>query len=153
MPLFLGGTGFGLDMLVQTETEKIKLTIKTLAEAVEQENPEAIERVIAENYRDSYHKTKKRLMTYCRGRLSRPLVEEHITRIREIEISSPKATTILTSRVIFDERSYIYQAYKREIFIKAQLELQKQADDTWLIERIEILEVDRLPAKWKSLYR
>ena len=151
LPVFLAAAAFGLDFLVQTDLEKINAVINTAVKAVEEENCDAIEAIISDNYRDSYHKTKRDLMYHCRLRLSKPLVERNIARIVAIEISSPKATAVFTVRIIFDERSYVYQEYKREMFTKIKLDLQKEQNNRWLISRAEILAIDRLPAKWQHI--
>ncbi len=148
LPMLLAGAGFGVDSLVETEPEKIKAVIGALAKAVEEENCDSIAGIVSDDYQDSYHRTKKRLISRCKSRFSRPLVEKNIPRIRQLEISSPNATVICTMRILFDERSFIYRNYKNEVIVKIELQLQKEVDG-WLIKRIEILEVDRLPAKWE----
>jgi hypothetical protein len=117
----------------------VAFVISTGVKAVEEENPDAIETLIADNYRDSFHITKDDLMRHCRVVLAEPLIEKNIKRIRSIEISLPRATAVFTVRIIFDKRSYIYQSFKQQMFVKAQVDLQKQPNGTWLITRTEIL--------------
>jgi len=163
LPALLIAAGFALDYLVQTDTEKINAVINVAVKAVEEEDPDAIEAILADNYRDSYHSTKRTLMTHCRARLSAPLVEKNIKRIVSIEVSPspspspsegrgspPTATAIFTVRILFDKQSYVYQGFKSQMFVKVKLDLQKQ-DDSWLISRAEILEIDRQPANWQHI--
>lgn len=152
LPLLIVAAAFGLDYFVQTDTEKIKSLIKTATTAVEEEDPDAIEQLISPYYHDSFHGSKQHLMSHCRGTLSRPLVEENITRIGKIEFSSPKttATATFTVRIRFDQESYIYNS-KREMFTKVQLNLQKEPDNRWLINRAEIVAVDLQPFGWKDI--
>ena len=147
LPLLLAGTAFGLDFLVQTDTEKIKTVINTIANALEEENADVIEPLITDNYRDPRHRTKQRLMRHCRNRFSKPVIEKNVARIVSTEFEDPKtaATVILTMRIVFSKQSYVYQTYKREIFVKLKFDLQKQPGNQWLIRRIEILELDRMP--------
>ena len=151
LPVFLAAAAFGLDILVQTDAEQINAVINTGVKAVEEENPDAIGTIISEDYRDSYHHTKKTLMNHCRARLSQPLVDRAIKRILSIQVSPPAATAILTVRMIFDRESYVYQSFKREMLIKIKLALQKEQDGRWRINRAEILEIDRQPAKWQNI--
>ena len=151
LPALLAAAAFGLDFLVETDREKINVVISTGVKAVEEENPDAIEAIIADNYRDSYHRTKNDLMRHCRATLSEPLVEKNIKRIRSIEISLPRATAIFTVRLVFDKHSYIYQSFKQQMFVKAQVDLQKQSNGTWLITRAEILELDLRPVNWQDI--
>ena len=81
LPPFLAVAAFGLDLLVQTDLEKINEVINTGIKAVENEDCASIEAIISDNYHDSYHNTKKHLMYHCRARLVEPLVEKNIKRI------------------------------------------------------------------------
>ena len=163
LPALLIAAGFALDYLVQTDTEKINAVINVAVKAVEEEDPDAIEAILADNYRDSYHRTKRTLMSHCRTRLSAPLVEKNIKRIVSIEVSPspspspsegrgspPTAAAIFTVRILFDKQSYVYQGFKSQMLIKMKLDLQKQ-HDTWLISRAEMLEIDRQPAGWQHI--
>ena len=67
LPAFLSVAAFGLDLLVQTDLEKIHAVIDTGIKAVEEENPDAIAPVISSNYRDSYHKSKAQLISHSRA--------------------------------------------------------------------------------------
>ena len=152
LPAFLAVAAFGLDRLVQTDLEKINAVISTGVRAVEEENPDAIEAIISENYSDSYHKTKTALMRHCRRRLSEPLVEKNIKRIVEIVVSPSKTTAeaTFTIRIVFDKRSYVYQSYKRIMLAKVKANLQKE-QDKWLINQAELLELDKLPVDWQNI--
>jgi urease gamma subunit len=142
---------FGLYFLVETDCEKINAVIETGVKAVEEENSNAIEAIIADNYSDSYHRTKAELMRHCRTALAEPLVEKGIKRIQSIEISLPDATAVFTVRLVFDKRSYIYQSFKEQMLVKAKLDLQKQVNGKWLITRAEILELDLHPVNWQDI--
>ncbi|MCJ7729396.1 MAG: hypothetical protein MUO27_05925, partial [Sedimentisphaerales bacterium] len=133
LPALLAAAAFGLDFLVETDREKINAVIETGVKAVEEENPDAIEAIIADNYRDSFHITKDDLMRHCRVALAEPLIEKNIKRIQAIEISLPTATAIFTVRLVFDKRSQIYQSFKQQMFVKAEVDLQKQSNGNWLI--------------------
>ena len=153
LPLLLAGSGFALDFFVQTDLEKIKAVLQTAAMAVEQEKPDAFERIIAENYRDSYHNSKSRLMRRCRNKLSEPLAEKTIARVVSIQMADAgtTATVVFTMRILFDKQSEVYQNYRQLMFVKAKLQMQKEPAGNWLINRIEIIEIDRQPAKWQHI--
>jgi hypothetical protein len=122
-----------------------------VVKAVEEENPDAIETITSNSYRDSYHNAKEDLMYYCRSLLSEPLVDKSIKRIVSIDISPPEATAVFTVRIVFDKRSYVYRDFKRLMLAKIELDLQKELDKSWLINRAEILELDRRPANWRDI--
>jgi len=151
LPALLVAAAFGLDFLVETDLEKINAVIDIAVMAVEEENSDAIEAIIADNYRDSFHKSKNALMHHCRTRLAEPLIEKNIKRIQAIELSSQNATAVFTVRMLFDKSSYVYRSFKQQMHVKAELNLQKQPDGTWLITRTEILELDLRPVNWKDV--
>jgi len=150
-PAVLVLAAFGLDFLVETDLEKINAVIDTGVSAVENEDPDSIELITADNYSDSYHRTKSALMSHCRTRLSEPLVEKNIKRIVSIDLQPPKATAIFTVRILFDRQSYVYQSFKQQILTEVQADLQKQPDNRWLINRVELLKLDLHPADWRSI--
>jgi hypothetical protein len=150
VPALLAAGAFGLDLLVQTDLEKIKTVIKTGMRAVEEEDYNSIGRIISDNYSDSHHSTKQHLLAHCRTELSRSLVEKNKKRGLLIELSEPNATAILFALTTFDENSFIAE-YKSFLLIKAKLYLQKQPDKRWLISRVELLEIDRHPVNWSQI--
>jgi hypothetical protein len=151
LPALLVLAAFGLDFLVETDLEKINAVINTGIKAFEDENPDLIEPLIADNYTDSYHSSKSVLMAHCREILSEPLIEKNIKRIVSIDIQPPKATAIFTVRILFDKQSYVYQSFKQQMLTEVQADLQKQLDNRWLINRVELLKIDLQPAGWKFI--
>jgi len=151
VPVFLIAAAFSADLLVQTDLEKINSVIKAVVKAVQQEDCSAIEATIANNYSDSYHSTKKHFMDHCRRELSKPLVDKGKKTGLLIKISDSNATATLFAVIIFDKNSFISQNYKSFLLVKARLSLRKQPDKSWLISRIEILELDRQPTSWKGI--
>jgi hypothetical protein len=153
VPVFLVVAAFGLDYLVKTDLEKINTVMSTAVKAVEDEDPSAIEKLIADNYHDSYHGTKNALMAHCREVLSEPLFGKNILRIVSIDLNPPNATVTFTVRVLFDPQSLVYQNYKQQLLAELHANLEKQPDGRWLISRVELVKIDFQPAKWESVRR
>ncbi|MHC4130912.1 MAG: hypothetical protein ACYSSP_05915 [Planctomycetota bacterium] len=151
IPIVIAIIGVGLDALVKTNIELIRAVINTGAQAVENEDPDQIDKIIAENYRDSSHRSKDSLITRCRNILSRPMVEKIIPSITSITVESPTAKVLCTSQVSFDSRSYVSQYYMQGMLISTEIELQKQANHQWLISRLEITQINLQPASWSNI--
>ena len=151
LPFVLAFAAFGFDYLVETDREKINAVIDTGVKAVEGEDPDTIEVIVADDYADSYHRSKSSLMAHCRDVLSEPFAEKNIKRIVSIDIQGPKASIIFTVRVLFDKQSYIYQSFKQQMLVEVQAELGKHPDGGWLISRVELLRLDFQPAKWQTI--
>ncbi len=151
IPVLIGAAAFGLDWLVQTDLEKIEAVIAAVSKAAEAEDCQRIEQLVADDYRDSFHRNKQRLMSRCRGRLSSPLIDKNITTVISTDISSPTATAVFTMRILFDPQSRVYQNYMRIMLMKIKINLQKTPDEKWLIDRAEIIEINRQPANWQNI--
>jgi len=151
IPASLAVAALGLDFFVKTDLEKIRAVIKTGIKAVEQEDCDAIAAIIADDYSDSYHNTKVDLMAHCRKELSRSPVEKNKKASLLIEMSPPQATAVLTVWTRFAKESYVAQNYKQLFLIEVKLFLQKQHNKRWLINRAELLELDRQPISWRQV--
>jgi hypothetical protein len=151
VPIILVAAAFGLDLLVNTDLERINTLIRAVRKATEQEKCDAIEAFISADYSDSYHNTKDDLMNHCRRLLSEHLVEKNRKMGLSIEVSPPEAAVTLTAIIHFDKQSRVYKEYRPFVILKIQMDLQKEQDKRWLISRAEILEIDRQPVKWRDI--
>jgi hypothetical protein len=148
LPVGVALLGLGLDFGVTTDLEKINRLIRTGLEAVEAEDCAAIARLIANDYRDSYHQSKESLMGRCRARLTPPAVQKIRKISAKVEITQREAQASLTVWMTFDKDSFWAQAYKPTALISVQLYFRKQPDKTWLVNRTEVREVDKTPVTW-----
>ncbi len=149
LPFAIAGFAFALDHLIQTDPEKIRTVITKTVKAAETENCEVIEALVAEDYRDSFHRSKRTLMTRCRSQLSEPIIVKAIKRFVSLENDTSSATVVFTVRVVFEPQSYIHE-FRSQMFFKLEATLNKQQAD-WLINRLEILQVDLTDANWKHI--
>ncbi len=148
LPAGVALLGVGLDLAVTTDLEKINQMIKTGLQAVQEENCAAIDPLIAADYEDSYHKSRESLMDQCRARLRPPAVQRARKVSSKIEITPPTAKVALSIWMTFDQNSVWAQAYKQTALIAVDVYLRKQPDKSWRVTRIEVREVDKMPASW-----
>jgi hypothetical protein len=149
LPVGVAALGFGLDAAVATNLEKINGVLHASIKAAVNEDCVTLGRLIAPNYEDSVHKSKEALLELCRARLVPPAVQRITVIGKAIAITSPDATITLTMRVRLEPKSYWVRAYQTSAaLVKAQIWLHKQTDGDWLVTRIEVLEVDTMPANW-----
>jgi hypothetical protein len=147
LPIVLAAAAFGFDVLIRTDMERIKALISTAREAAEQEDCEAIAAFISADYEDSYHNTREDLINHCRSFFWEPLVNKAKKMGLKVEISAPSAAVTLTFIIHFEKQSRIYREYKPFVILKMRLDLKKEQEGRWLINRAEILEIDRQPVK------
>jgi len=151
IPPLIAGSGFGIDWLVETDTEQITTMISKIAQAIEAEDSKEIEKMIAADYRDDRHRSKRELMHHCRAKLSGPIVEKIVARVLEIEKHPEGVVVTTTFRMVFENSSYIAQSYKKTVFVKVKFSLAKQGEQGWLFKKIDIVEIDRQPTDWNSV--
>ncbi len=150
IPAIVVIAAFGLDILVQTDLEKINLLIKTGMSAVENETPDVIETIISPDYRDSYHDSKQMLMEHCRNLLSGLEIEKNKKLDLQIEMSAPTATITLKVLTKFDEQGRPIQLPTRFLTTRLRLNLTKGGGKKWLIERAEVLEINNQHIGWRD---
>jgi len=148
LPASVAVLAVGLDLGVSTDWEKVNHVIKTGLKAVEAEDCAAIARLIAEDYQDSYHKSKESLLGQCRARLVPPAVQKVRKISAKVEVSAPDAKASVTMWMTFDKNSFWAQAYKPTALIAVDLYFRKQPNKTWLLNRAEVREVDKTPVTW-----
>ena len=148
LPVGVAALGLGLDYGVATDLEKVNGLVKAGIAAVEQEDCVAIARLLAADYEDSYHKSRQALLNRCRLRLVPPAVERATRFATQVQLTPPEAVVTLTLMMQFDKDSFWARNYKTSAIVKVQFYLRKQPDKSWLIRRIEVLEVDKMPVTW-----
>jgi len=152
LPVVLTWAAFGLDALVQTDTEQINATIEAGVGGIEAEDIGAIGQVISESYSDSLHSTKERLLLYCRQALSQSLVvKAKIKGLRLMDLSQANATAVVFTQITFDKNSYVPENYKPSLLIKTRLNLKKQPGVGWLISRVELEGLDGQSVNWRQI--
>lgn len=151
IPAVIAVCAFGLDFLVQTDLEAVNAVIDKAMKAVEQEDQGAIAQVLSDSYSDSYHDSKQIMLMHFKSELGRSSVDRNTETGLLINLSVPTATAVLFATLVFDKESFIARNYKSFLFVKARLNLKKQPNKKWLIERIEVLELDRQPVTWSNI--
>jgi len=151
IPVLIAASAFAIDVLVQTDQEQINSIIKTCVKATINEDPNAIDPIIAPDYKDSLHQGRDEIMIYCRAIFSEPAVEKFIKINQSIEVSSSKATALFKGYLFFDKKSRFYKELKPATVVQLELGLKKYSDKKWKINRVEILEIDNQAIDWDSL--
>ena len=152
LPIVLAGAAFGLDALVQTDTEQINATIKAGVRGIEAEDLDTIGRVISDSYSDSLHGTKQRLLFYCRQSLSQSqVVKARVKGVRLTDLSEAGATAIVFTQLTFDKNSYVAENYKPSLQIKTRLSLKKHPGVGWLISRVKLEGLDGQSVSWRQI--
>lgn len=151
VPAFIVAAAFATDLLVQTDREKIYALLKKGMKAIEQKNLDALAAIISADYYDSFHNSKQELMAHTWRQMERSGVQKIKKNSALIQVSPPHTSATIIVLVRFEQDSYIAQNYKPWLLIKIRINFQKQPDKSWLINRAEVLEVDRQPVQWREI--
>ncbi len=150
LPLAVAILAIGLDQLVATDLEKVNTLVESCLQAVENEDTATLGKLIADDYEDSFHTSKDRLLARCRDKLKPPAIESIKKVSAATEVEPPKARMIVNLLVKFDKESRWSKMYKPSALIKVEITMAKQPDKSWLIRRIEVLELDKMSVGWNQ---
>ena len=140
---------FALDYLVVTDREKIETIMDTIVKATEEEQAENIVQFISPDYRDSSHKSGESFTHFCRQIFSNPQIEKNWVTDQQLELDKTQASIWITAVTRLDERNQ-WAAGISVIKTAWRLEFSKQPDKSWLIDTIELLELNDQPVDWTA---
>jgi hypothetical protein len=149
VPVLLLIAAFALDWLVVTDSEKIRTVITTAEKAGQTRDLASLERLVAEDYHDSFHRDKRQLLDRARAALtSSPLKAVKEISFDPASLEPARASVGLIVVATFQKNSLVAAAYKPVMIVKLDFQLAKQADRQWVIQSIELVEVDKQPVTW-----
>ena len=142
---------FAVCYFVQTDKEKILGVINKGIKAFEEQKIEPIREIIADDYSDRAHGSKKLILAYCEALFQTAMVERVTFLSRETVIEKNTATFTTEAFLKFAERSEIAKMGKTFLIVKMRFYFKKTADGKWLINGSEILELDRKSVSWNDI--
>ncbi len=152
LPVVIAGSAFAFDHFIRTDKEIITENIEKLTKAAEKQDIDKIAEFISEDYKDSIHRSKKRLMDNCYGYLRQPLIKKAVTSITQMNIQKREAELELFIRVVFSPESDIARNYMSQMFFTFRVYMHKKNPNSWLIERAELKEVNNQQADWRKIF-
>jgi hypothetical protein len=152
IPLAVVLLALGLDMAVATDHEQILSLSQKLIHAVAAEDIDDIDRLLAPDYRDSLHRDRDAFLSHVRSGLTHSPVHK-LTRLnREIEsLNAPEASLTMETILVFEKESRIASLYRQQFFASVRLHLIKSSRRVWLLQRLDLLTIDRQPMGWGQI--
>lgn len=151
IPIIVAATAVGLDFFVVTDLEKIHIVAKSLLKAAENEDSDAIARLIASDYKDSRHTNKAALVRRCRQEFNGPTIQVLKKKGHKVELSEARATMTASLFARLEKDSRWARQYKEVALVRIRLDLARQPEGRWLISRAEVLQVDGFPVSWGAI--
>lgn len=151
VPVLIAAAAFGIDALVTTDREKITSVLDTGIEAVENENFNAVEPYLSDDYRDSFHTSKEQLIEHAQRELNNNVVEKSKRTNTLVKINAGRANVNLFMQLILSKNSNVAQTYNIPFLqLKVDVGFIKQ-NNNWLIDNIEIRSVNQQAVKWNDV--
>ena len=152
IPILLVVMAFALDLAVATDREKIHTLIRDTLKAGQRQDIPGLEALLAEDYQDSFHRDKRRLIEHARTALQKsPMTSVKQINLDLEQLEPPRASVAVFVVTTFDPNGLVAQTYKSVLFVSLRFVLMKQPDRRWLIQAIELTEVDKQPLTWGQI--
>ena len=152
IPAFLAIAALALDLAVATDREKVERLVRETLKAGQNEDLRALGSVLAEDYRDSYHRDRQHLIERARTGLTQSPIASVKVISRDIErLDPPNASVALFVMTVFEPNSLVAQTYKPALFAGLRFSLVKPSNGRGLIKSIELVEIDKQPTSWSHV--
>jgi hypothetical protein len=154
LPLILMTAGFGIDWVVQTDTEQIKSTLSKSELAIEHEDMALFSSVISDKYQDSMHPNKQALLQHFNSYFGQPLCDSVTNTFTQINKKQNEAEILIVVFISFNQNSFPVRDYSVSTAkVELKLKLFKEPDRKWRIRGVEIAAVDNQPFSWSAVGR
>ena len=141
---------FGLDWLISTDAEKIETVLAKIVRATEEEDAEEIIRHIGSGYSGQLGASREVFASYCRATFKGPQIEDHLSVKHELELDKGKAALQIVAFSQLDRRSQ-WAAVMGSAKTVWDVRLAKQADKSWKIVWIDLLEFNNEKVDWRQI--
>jgi hypothetical protein len=153
IPFVIMILAFAIEYFVQTDKEKILGAVNKGIKAFEKQDLKPIKEIIADDYSDPYDTSKELIIAHCQALFETATVDKITLYSQKLEIENNKATFTAETLVKFTEQSQIAQMGRPLLIVKARLYFKKTQPQAkkWVINSLEILELNRKPVNWGQL--
>jgi len=149
VPVFVIALAIGLDYFVMTDQEKVKGVMESAIDATVDIDAAALAPLIAEDYRDRQHVSKKALMSTYQYLMKTYSVKSMTMTSHNIDVDAETAEAEILVRVRMNPGNNAIPAPDMA-YAKVKLVFKKKPDETWVIKTSQLLEVNKTAANWKA---
>lgn len=142
---------FGLDLLVQTDSEQIHSILDLCRRAALAGQTGPIEPFIASDYRDPVHRSRAELLTAVESILCHAGLEKVVERGHRLRIEAETAQSQIRFRVHLSPQRSAYAAAGTLLFVVLQVDYHRDSVRGWQIQQVLLLSVNDSPMGWKDV--
>lgn len=150
VPLLIGALAFGLDYLVQTDTEQIRSIISHCRRLALEGRIDQMEPYIADTYMDPAHRNKDALLQSARAVIQGAGLERVVERGHTLRIEDGRAVSQVRFRVHINPQKSQY-AVGGLLFVLLEFQYVRQPDGRWQIQQIMLQSINDKPMGWKDI--
>ena len=151
VPLLVGAGAFGIDRLVETDTEQIRSMIKNCRTCVLDDRIGKINPYIAETYTDPAHPNKESLLQSAESITRSASFEKIVERGHTLKIQGDTAVSQIRFRVHLNPQKSQYAIGGSLLFVTLEIQYIRQPDGRWQIQQVMLVSVNDQPMGWKDV--
>jgi len=151
LPAVAVGAAFGLDVLVQTDSEQIHSLLNFCRRAVLEGNVRQIAPCIASTYADPVHRNKEDLLNAAESILRGAALEKVVERGHTLRIHGDTAQSQVRFRVHLSPQRSAYAAAGSLMFVVLEIHYQRQPNQRWQIQKVLLVSVNDSPINWHDV--
>jgi hypothetical protein len=151
-PAAIAVLAFALCYLVETDREKAQRVFSMAVKAVREQKPDAMEKLIAPEYSDPAHPTKKDFVRSWQVWLGEVRLDNVRTSNVVYDMGEDKATVTFNWLLRFGKQPGTFDYMSGSILYgRAELQIGRSSGERWLIQSSELLELMGRPTSWRRV--
>jgi hypothetical protein len=152
IPVVIAVAAFGVDYLVATDHEKVKGTIENAITATVDADAAAMAPLIAADYRDRHHPSKKAIMSTFNYVVKRYSIKSITMTYHDIVVAEEAENEAEAEILVRVRMSASGTSMPTPDFAYAKLKLKfiKKPDGSWAIKSTDLVEVNKNSVSWKT---
>ena len=151
VPLLIAAAAFGMDRLVQTDTEQIRSVLSQCRRHAMERNIRKIEPYIADTYMDFTHRSKESLIRSIEARIETAGIERAVQRQHTLNIEGDTAVSQVRFRLHLNPKNSPYAIGASLMFVTLEIHYKRQTDGRWQIQQVLLKSVNDQPMGWKEV--
>jgi hypothetical protein len=151
-PAVIAVLALALCYLIETDREKAQRVFSMAVKAVREQNPGAMEKLIAPDYSDPAHPTKRDFVNSWQIWLGEVKLENVGTSNVVYEMGEGKATVTFNWLLRFGKKPGTSDYLSGSILYgRAKVQIGRSTGAKWLIQSSELLEIMNRPTSWRRV--
>ena len=148
VPLLVAVCAFGLDRLVETDSEQIRSMLTTCRQLVLDNRIQQMAPCISDTYRDSAHPSKQSLLQAAEAITRSASFEKIVERGHTLKVDGDTAVSRVRFRVHLNTQKSQYAIGGGLLFVSLEIHYTRQPDGRWQIQQVILQSVNDQPMGW-----